>query len=69
MNLDLFRTWLVARTTKTERGANLVEYILLVAFIALLVIAAVVFLRQQIGDEFSEAGNCLNNANSITGNC
>ena len=63
-NLELLRTWIVARTTRTERGANLVEYILLVAFIALLVIAAVVFLRNQINDEFNEAGNCLNDAST-----
>lgn len=69
MNFDLFKTWLVARTTKTERGANLVEYILLVAFIALLVIAAIAFLRDQIDDEFNEAGNCLNNASISTTSC
>jgi len=69
MNLDLFKTWLVARTTRTERGANLVEYILLVAFIALLVIGAIVFLRGQISDEFNEAGNCLNDASVSTTSC
>ncbi|MFA5884430.1 MAG: hypothetical protein WDA60_11310 [Acidimicrobiia bacterium] len=42
-----------------ERGANLVEYILLVALIALAVIAAVVFLRGQVSDKFGEAGSKL----------
>ena len=33
---SIFKTWMVARFTKDERGANLVEYILLIAFIALI---------------------------------
>ena len=35
MNLFVLKTWLQARFTKDEQGANLVEYILLVALIAL----------------------------------
>ncbi len=35
----------------------MVEYILLVALIALAVIAAVVFLRGQMQDKFSDAGS------------
>ena len=37
MNLFVLKTWLQAKFTKDERGANLVEYILLVALIALAV--------------------------------
>ena len=48
MNLFVLRTWLQAKFTKDERGASMVEYILLVALIALAVIAAVVFLRGQV---------------------
>jgi Flp pilus assembly pilin Flp len=59
MNLFVFKTWLQAKFTKDEQGANLVEYILLVALIALAVIAAVVFLRGQVGSKFSEAGSKL----------
>ena len=44
MNLFVLRTWLEAKFAKDERGASMVEYILLVALIALAVIAAVVFL-------------------------
>lgn len=44
---------------REERGANLVEYILLVSLIALAVIAAVVFLRGQVGAKFDEAGSDL----------
>jgi pilus assembly protein Flp/PilA len=59
MNLFVLKTWLQARFTKDERGANLVEYILLVALIALAVIAAVVFLRGEVNDKFSETGSKL----------
>ena len=59
MNLYILKTWLQARFTKDERGANLVEYILLIALIAILVIAAVAFLRGKVTDKFSEAGSSL----------
>ena len=57
MNLFVLRTWLQAKFTKDERGASMVEYILLVALIALAVIAAVVFLRGQVSSKFDEAGS------------
>jgi Flp pilus assembly pilin Flp len=59
MNLFVLKTWLQAKFTKDEQGANLVEYILLVALIALAVIAAVVFLRGQVSDKFNETGSKL----------
>ena len=62
MNLFVVRTWLQARFTKTERGASMVEYILLVALIALAVIAAVVFMRDQLQSKFSDAGSKVSNA-------
>ena len=57
MNLFVLKTWLQSRLTKDEQGASLVEYILLVALIALAVIAAVVFMRNQISDKFDYAGS------------
>ena len=60
--LSIFKTWLVARFDMDERGANLVEYILLVAFIALVVVGAVVFLQGRVSTKFNSAGNCLNSA-------
>ena len=66
MNFFVLKTWLQSRLCKDERGANLVEYILLVALIALAVIAAVVFLRGQVEDKFSEAGSKLSNAPNST---
>ena len=59
MNLFVLKTWLEAKMNKDEDGASLVEYILLVALIALAVIAAVIFLRGQVQSKFSEAGTKL----------
>ena len=61
MNLFVLRTWLQAKFSKDERGASMVEYILLVALIALAVIAAVIFLRGQVSDKFNETGSKLSN--------
>jgi Flp pilus assembly pilin Flp len=59
MNLFVLRTWLQAKFTKDDRGASMVEYILLVALIALAVIAAVVFLRGQVESKFNDAGSTI----------
>lgn len=40
----------------------MVEYILLIALIALAVIGAVAFLRDQVQSKFSEAGSRLSNS-------
>ena len=64
MNFFVLRSWIQAKLGRDERGANLVEYILLVALIALAVIAAVVFLRSQVQSKFSDAGSQLSNSGS-----
>ena len=64
MNLIVLRTWLQARFTTTERGASMVEYILLVALIALAVIAAVSFLGNQINGTYNREGSILSSAGS-----
>ncbi len=61
MNLFVLKTWLQSRFTKDERGASLVEYVLLVALIALAVIAAVIFLGGVLNDKFNETGSTLSN--------
>ena len=40
-------------------GQGLVEYALIIAFIAVVVIVAMIFLREQIGTLFSRTGNSL----------
>jgi Flp pilus assembly pilin Flp len=59
MDMNLLRTWLQARLhlgeRRDERGANLVEYILLIAFIAIIVIVAVKVLGRTVSTNFSSA--------------
>ena len=62
MNLLVARTWLQARFTNTQRGASMVEYILLVALIALAVLAAVNFLGGQTNAKFNQEGSVLSSA-------
>ena len=62
--LFIVRTWLQARFTSTERGASMVEYILLVALIALAVIGAVSFLGGQIKGTYNREGSSLSSAGS-----
>ena len=50
-----WQSWLA----KDEEGTTMVEYALLVALIAVVVIAAALFLGEQISDKFSEVGNTL----------
>jgi len=62
--LFVVRTWLQARFTTTERGASMVEYILLVALICLAVIAAVSFLGNQINGTYNREGSSISSAGS-----
>jgi Flp pilus assembly pilin Flp len=62
MNLFVLRTWLEAKFGKDEKGASMVEYILLVALIALAVIPAVVFLKDQVTNNFNDAGSKLSSS-------
>lgn len=50
--------WLQARC-KTERGASLVEYALLVALIAVVCILAVTFLGRAASSKFSSIGSAV----------
>ena len=56
MDLFLVKTWLKARFTDTERGATMVEYVLILALIAILVIGVVAALgrsgQQQVQPGF-----------------
>ena len=49
----------VRRFTRDEEGQGLVEYALIIAIIAIAVIVAMVFLRDQISNIFSNIGNNL----------
>jgi Flp pilus assembly pilin Flp len=61
VNLFVLKTWLQTRLARDEQGANLVEYILLIALIALAVIGAVMFMRGQVIEKFNYAGSKISN--------
>jgi Flp pilus assembly pilin Flp len=61
MNLGVFKAWLSAKLNVTsERGANLVEYVFLLVFIALVVLIAVQYLGKSVSHKFSDASTSLN---------
>lgn len=64
MDLFVLKTWLQARFTRDERGANLVEYLLLIGLIAIAVIGAVRFLGGQLSPKYSQAGSAVSSAGS-----
>jgi pilus assembly protein Flp/PilA len=57
----MVRLWTAyqSRIISDEAGASMVEYALLVALIAVVVIGAALFLGDQISDKFSEVGATL----------
>ena len=55
-SFEFVRVWARARC-RTDRGASLVEYALLVALIALVCIAAVTFLGRDVSSKFSSIGS------------
>ncbi len=60
MDVSIFRAWLVARLgIKGEHGANLVEYVFLLVFIALVVVIAVTALGGKVSEKFSSASSQL----------
>jgi Flp pilus assembly pilin Flp len=61
-------TWLVVRTQNVlanarerEEGQTFVEYALLLAGIAILLIVAIIFLKNRIANLFSDTGSSLSN--------
>ena len=60
LQFDILKTWLQART-KTDRGASLVEYALLVALIAVVCIVAITFLGSSASTKFSKTGASISN--------
>jgi pilus assembly protein Flp/PilA len=49
------------RFLRSEEGQGLVEYALIIAVIAIAVILAMIFLRTQLQNQFSNIGNTLQN--------
>jgi pilus assembly protein Flp/PilA len=60
--------WLVARLgIKNERGATAVEYAVMVALIAAVIILAVIFLGRTASQTYSQTGTCLSTSGTGTG--
>jgi pilus assembly protein Flp/PilA len=59
--LNFFNTWIAsylrARFGRTERGASLVEYVLLVSLIAVVCIGAITFLGNSAEGKFDQVGS------------
>ncbi len=57
----MLRLWTAhqSRFIGDQEGASMVEYALLVALIAVVVIAAALFLGNQISEKFSEVGETV----------
>jgi Flp pilus assembly pilin Flp len=61
VNWYLLMSWVRAKFA-ADRGANLVEYILLIALIAMAVMAAVLFLGGGLSSKYSSSGSQLSGA-------
>jgi pilus assembly protein Flp/PilA len=60
MDLFVLKTWLKARmNVESERGATMVEYVLILALIAILVIGVVAALGKSVSSKFSQASSGL----------
>jgi Flp pilus assembly pilin Flp len=63
MDFMIFRTWIQAKLAhRSERGANLVEYLLLLAFIAIIVLVAVKTLGGTVSSKFSSANAAVSSS-------
>ena len=58
VSYEFVSAWLQART-RTDRGASLVEYALLVALIAVVCIAAVTLLGKNASSKFSKVASAI----------
>ncbi len=58
LHFQFLSAWMTAQA-KTERGASLVEYALLVALIAVVCIAAVTALGNSAADKFSAVDSAI----------
>ena len=59
LQFEILKTWIQSRI-KSERGASLVEYALLVALIAVVCIVAIGFIGNSAKDEFNSVGSSIN---------
>jgi len=53
---------IAVRLRDDEQGQGLVEYVVLIALIALTLFAAILFFSEELGNVFSEITNIINDA-------
>ena len=56
----ILKTWLVAKFSSDERGASMIEYGLLLAFIAVICVIAVKALGENVSAHFSSTSASFN---------
>ena len=59
LQFDILKAWIQAHVVKTDRGASLVEYALLVALIAVVCIVAISILGGEAKDKFSSVSSAM----------
>ncbi len=59
MDLIILKAWLNTKFAKTERGASMVEYGLLIALIAVIAVVAVTALGNNTSKKFSSSASSL----------
>ncbi|HEX6677854.1 MAG TPA: Flp family type IVb pilin [Actinomycetes bacterium] len=59
----------LARLRRREEGITAVEYALMVAVVAVLLVVGFYFLFTNISDKFSNTGNCIANSPTADGTC
>jgi pilus assembly protein Flp/PilA len=59
MTKSMVQTWVEAELVTDERGASMVEYAFLVALIATVCIAALLFLGTELNAKYADIGTSL----------
>ena len=59
LHFDVLKAWIQAHIAKTDRGASLVEYALLVALIAVVCIVAITTLGKGASSKFNSISTSL----------
>ena len=59
MDLFVLKAWIQAKFSSDERGAAMVEYGLLLALIAVIAIAALTVLGNNVSSKFSSVGSAV----------
>ncbi len=72
LQLSVIQMWIRARFGEMqarEQGITAVEYALMVAVVALLLVVGFFFLFSRIQTKFSSVGSCVGNAPGVTTGC